>query len=150
MQLPSSGPSVFNDDQAGQEDPDPNEILTQDSLSLQDVSHFINELKNMITTGSDPKDALHAHISAFERKVGHLQKHSLESVDKKHVKYLIEKHPYFKNPNNYVIRLITIMKYLKKKGINTGIKDIDLLVDDIVQTIDGVKKVDYGKYVRVK
>ncbi len=42
------------------------------------------------------------------------------------------------------------MKYLKKKGIDINMPDMDLLVDEIIQTIDGVKKRGYGQYSRVK
>ena len=60
------------------------------------------------------------------------------------------KHPYFKNPCDYPIRLITILKYLKHKGFNMNYTDIDLYVDRIIQKIDGVKKVGRGLYLYKK
>lgn len=59
----------------------------------------------------------------------------------------ILKHPYFKNPCDYPIRLITILKYLKRKGFNMNYTDIDLYVDKLLQKVDGVKKVGRGLYL---
>ena len=58
----------------------------------------------------------------------------------------IEKHPYFKNPCDYPIRMITILKYLKRRGFNMNYTDIDLYVDKILQKMDGVRKVGRGLY----
>ena len=61
---------------------------------------------------------------------------------------LIEKHPYFKNPCDYPIRLITLLKYLRKKGINVNYADIDIYIDKLIQRIEGVKKVGRGLYLK--
>jgi len=71
-------------------------------------------------------------------------------IDENSIKKKIEKHPYFKNPCDYPIRLTTIMKYLKKKGVDISYKDMDLIVDRLIQEIDGVKKIDDGLYLRNK
>ncbi len=60
---------------------------------------------------------------------------------------LIKKHPYFKNPCKYPIRIISIMKYLKKKGFNVSEKDIDLKVDQLIASISDVDKIEFGLYV---
>lgn len=60
---------------------------------------------------------------------------------------LLKKHPYFKKPSDHPIRLITIMKYLKKKGVDTSIHNIDLLVEELILGIDGVKKIQSNKYI---
>lgn len=62
----------------------------------------------------------------------------------------VERHPYFKNPCHYPIRLITILKYLKQKGFNVSYTDIDLYIDRIMQRIDGVSKVGRGLYMKKK
>jgi prophage maintenance system killer protein len=105
----------------------------------------------------DIKDLMHRdpervkdYIEHVENAIKKEQEHELFSIDKEELKCLIERHPFFKNPNNFHIRLITIMKYLEKKGIDININDIDILVDGIIQTIDGVKKIGYDKYTRKK
>ncbi len=60
---------------------------------------------------------------------------------------LIKKHPYFKNPCKYPIRIISIMKYLKKKGLDVGKKDVDLKVDELISNISNVDKIEFGLYV---
>jgi len=42
------------------------------------------------------------------------------------------------------------MKYLRKKGIDVRIKDIDLVVDEIIMTIEGVKKHGQDRYALKK
>ncbi len=42
------------------------------------------------------------------------------------------------------------MKYLKKKGIDISIPDIDLLIEDIMLSIQGVTKIGDGRYKRKK
>ncbi len=59
---------------------------------------------------------------------------------------LIEKHPYFRNPCKYPIRIISIMKFLKRKGIDISEHDMDLRVDDIISKISYVERVEYGLY----
>ncbi len=60
---------------------------------------------------------------------------------------VIKKHPYFKNPCKYPIRIISIMKYLKKKGFNVGEEDVDLKVDELITSISNVDKIEFGLYV---
>lgn len=107
---------------------------------LQDIKDLIHK---------DP-DRVKDYIRHVENTIKKEQEHELFCIDKEEVKCLVEKHPFFKNPNTYHIRLITIMKYLEKKGIDININDIDILIDEIIQTIDGVKKIGYDKYARTK
>jgi prophage maintenance system killer protein len=113
------------------------------------VDDLIKDIKEMIEDGEDHKE-IASYLSDIEKKIESKNLLDLESIDKEHIQKLIEKHPFFKNPNSYHIRLITIMKYLKKKGVDINIPDIDLLVDEIIQRIDGVKKVADGKFSRNK
>ncbi len=59
---------------------------------------------------------------------------------------ILKKHPYFKNPCKYPIRMISIMKHLKKKGIDVSEKDVDLRVDRLISSISNVDKIEFGFY----
>ena len=72
--------------------------------------------------------------------------HSKVNMDREKIRKLILAHPFFKNPNNYHIRLITIMKFLKRKGLDVRVKDIDLYVEEIILSIPNVKKIGDEKY----
>lgn len=110
------------------------------------VDDLIKNIKELISNEEDHKEKLTSYLSVVEKQIEDKNQLDLSNVDRLHIRKLIEKHPYFKNPNSYHIRLITIMKYLKKKGIDVTINDIDLLIDEIIQQIDGVEKVADGKY----
>jgi len=112
------------------------------------VDELIKDIKEMIEDEDDHKEKLSSYLESIEKKIESKNRLDLNSVDKDAVRKLIEKHPYFKNPNSYGIRMITIMKYLKKKNVDVTIPDFDLLVDEIIQSIDGVTKVADGKYKR--
>lgn len=114
------------------------------------VDDLIKDIKEMIESDDDHKVKLASYLSDIENQIKSKNLIDIQNVDRDQIKKLVEKHPFFKNPNTYHIRLITIMKYLKKKGVDISINDIDLLVDEIIQTIDGVKKIADGKYSRRK
>lgn len=86
---------------------------------------------------------IEANISIFNQGVSIV-------IDADKMLTQIEKHPYFKNPCDYPIRLITILKYLKGKGFNMNFKDIDVYVDKLIQKVEGVKKVGRGLYKKSK
>ncbi len=111
---------------------------------------FIKDIKYLIENSQDSKSQLNQYITEVEEKIEYHRANRLSKVDKEEIKGLIEKHPYFKNPCNYHIRIITIMKYLKKKGIDISIPDIDLLVEEVILTIDGVKSTGDGRYTKKK
>jgi hypothetical protein len=119
----------------------------QESLNVEDI---LKDIKFLIDEQGGSKDKLKAYLENVEEQVQTLKKNSITELDKQQIKLLVEKHPYFKNPCNYHIRLITIMKYLKRKGVNILVEDIDLVVDSIIATIDGVVKVEYGRYYRTR
>lgn len=70
-----------------------------------------------------------------------------EILDKDQIIETILKHPYFKNPSDYPIRLITILKYLKSRGFNMHYVDVDEYIDHLLQGMDNVKKVGRGLYM---
>ncbi len=113
------------------------------------LANILKDIKFLINNSNDPKKHLVKYINRVEMNMKNNVYKFEEKVDEEKIKSLIEKHPYFKNPCNYHIRLLTIMKYLKKKGININQDDMDLVVDRIIQQIDGVKKVGDGRYIRL-
>lgn len=116
-----------------------------DNIQMENV---IKDIRVLLNKYNDPKQYVNDYLRKVEKK---MEDKSIEVeyfIDRDKIKKYIEKHPYFKNPCNYHIRLLTIMKYLKKKGIDINIKDIDLIVDEVIQEIDGVKKVGEGKYIK--
>ncbi len=59
---------------------------------------------------------------------------------------IIKKHPYFKNPCKYPIRIISIMKYLKRKGLDVHAEDADLKVDALLSSLGNVNRIAFGLY----
>jgi len=130
--------SAFLDEASGlSDDDDPVKIGIHD---------IIQDIKELIDKSDDPSVKLNEYIKKVEKHIEEKNVIELENIDRDEIRKLIEKHPYFKNPNNYFIRIITVMKYLKKKGLDVDIPDIDLLVDEIIQEIDGVTKIGDGRY----
>ncbi len=117
-------------------------------IDTADISEVIANLKHMIASGDVPADTLNAHLEKIEAHVESVQ--TISESQKTDIIKLLNKHPYFKNPCHYHIRLVTLMKYLKRKGIDTSIKDIDLIVDDLIAGLDGVTRVEYGRYYIAK
>jgi len=131
--------------------PEPNDQpirpIASERLERNDIIHNI---KTLLEQHDDPADHLQKYLDEVEERIVEEGRSQLETVDRAEIRTIIEKHPFFKNPNNYHIRQITIMKYLKKKGVDISIPDMDLLVDEIIVSIEGVKKRGYGQYSRVK
>lgn len=115
------------------------------SIKMESV---IKDIRVLINKYNNPKEYVNDYLRKVEKKMVNNNIENEGLVDRNSIKKHIEKHPYFKNPCNYHIRLLTIMKYLKKKGVDISIKDIDLVVDEIIQEIDDVKKVGEGKYIK--
>ncbi len=134
----------------GSELAEPHEqVLTKEEISL-DADGIIEDIRTLLEKDDNPSQSLQEYLSKVEQSIKEEKKKKLEEVDREHLKSLIEKHPFFKNPNNYYIRLVTIMKYLKKKGVDISLDDMDLVVDEVILSIDGVKKRGYGQYSRHK
>ena len=115
-----------------------------DSSKPVKFEKLLRDIKELIK--KDDKGKLEAYIEEVENLLSYETISYYEKESEK-IEHLIKKHPYFKNPCTYPIRLLTIMKYLKKKGIDTKIKDIDLLVNRTVESMDGVSKVGPGMYI---
>ncbi len=121
-----------------------------DLANALDLHEVLTGIKTLIEQEGAVGEKLHAYINTVQEKVEDQIKNGVTDEDKEYIKSLIMKHPYFKNPCDYDIRLITLMKYLKKKGIDVSIKDIDIIVDGIIESIDGVSRIEYGRYRRKK
>lgn len=109
---------------------------------------FLKEFKKFLKQHNKPTGQVDYLIHKIEGTMGRENVIRIFDIDEKSIKNKIEKHPYFKNPCDYPIRLVTIMKYLKKKGVDTTYKDIDLIVDKLIQEIEGVKKIGDGMYIK--
>lgn len=105
---------------------------------------LLKNIKELIK--NNDKSKLEAYIEELENLLSYDTISYYEKESEK-IQQLIRKHPYFKNPCSYPIRLLTIMKYLKKKGIDTRIEDIDLLVNRTVENMDGVSVTGPGMYI---
>ncbi len=128
----------------------PSEVPEQEYTHIKklEMTDVLEDIKNLLEKHDNPSKELQKYLTNVESKIIDENKQKLDEVNQDQIKALIEKHPYFKNPSTYHIRLITIMKYLKKKGIDITLTDIDLLVDDIIMSIESVEKISYGKYNR--
>lgn len=111
-----------------------------------DMLNIINDIREMINNNDTPKEVVNNYLMQVEKEIAITESKSINEKSEKIIQ-LIRKHPYFKNPCNYPIRLLTIMKYLKKKGIDISENDIDLMVDELIQGLDGVKVIGNGKYI---
>jgi hypothetical protein len=110
------------------------------------LNNVIGDIKEVLNKYDNPKKVLEEYLDEIESKLDTERMLKVHEMNKEEIKSMIMEHPYFKNPNDYGIRLITIMKFLKKKGIDTSLPDIDLLIDQIITSIDGVEKLEFGKY----
>ncbi len=125
------------------------QIIKTGAISLN-ADGIIEDIRLLLEKNDNPAESLQVYLSQVEAGIQAEKEKKLQEVDREHLKALIEKHPFFKNPNNYYIRLVTVMKYLQKKGVDISIDDIDMVVDEVIMSIDGVKKRGYGQYSRNK
>lgn len=124
--------------------------LEWDTEDTGDELKFLKDLKKFLKRHNKPTTQIDHLINKLEGNMDFEKVIQIFDIDEDSIKRKVEKHPYFKNPCNYPIRLVTIMKYLKKKGVNTSYKDMDLIVDRLIQEMDGVKKVGDGMYLKNK
>lgn len=114
--------------------------------NLREELNFYKELRSYFKEYDKPVEEIDFIISNIESNLLVFGSGSEILLDEEKIIKQIEKHPYFKNPCDYPIRLITILKYLKSKGFNMNYTDIDLYVDRLIQRMEGVKKVGRGQY----
>ncbi len=118
--------------------------------NLREELNFYKELRAFFKEYAKPLDEIDFIIGNIEANISIFNQSGAIVIDADKILSQIEKHPYFKNPCAYPIRLITILKYLKGKGFNMNFKDIDIYVDKLIQKVEGVKKVGRGLYKKSK
>ena len=131
----------------------PDEAVIRVEVNAENVReelNFYKEMKNLFKEYGKNTESLDFIIKNLHDKIREFDNTDPVLPDEEKFAVAICKHPYFKNPCDYPIRLITILKYLKHKGFNMNYTDIDLYVDRIIQKIDGVKKVGRGLYLYKK
>ena len=116
--------------------------------NLREELNFYKELRHVFKEHNKPLEDIEFIISNIESNIDIFTNVNHVILDEDKIIKQIEKHPYFKNPGDYPIRLLTILKFLKRKGFNMHYKDIDIYIDKIIQKIDGVKKVERGLYIK--
>jgi len=114
------------------------------------LNNVIDDIKEVLIKHDNPKKILREYLSNIESKIDTERMLKIHEINRENIKDMIISHPYFKNPNDYGIRLVSIMKYLKKKGVDVSIPDIDIFVDEIIKSIDSVESVEFGKYEKIK
>lgn len=70
----------------------------------------------------------------------------MKNITDQELQTIILRHPFFKNPNHYYIRLITIMKYLQKKNIDVSDESADIRVDRVLMSIEGIRRIGNDRY----
>ncbi|HKL41229.1 MAG TPA: hypothetical protein VJ962_01400 [Clostridia bacterium] len=114
------------------------------------LNNVIDDIKEVLIKHDNPKKILKEYLNNIESKIDTERMLKIHEINRENIKEMILSHPYFRNPNDYGIRLVSIMKYLKKKGVDVSIPDIDIFVDEIVKSIDSVESVEFGKYNKMK
>lgn len=131
-----------------------NEIINiKINLSLENLREelsFYKALREFFKEYDKSIEDIDFIINNIEKNISAFNQGGPIVIDEEKMLSQIERHPYFKNPCDYPIRLLTVMKYLKEKGFNLNYKDIDIYVDKLVQRLDGVKKVGRGLYLKKK
>ena len=116
--------------------------------NIREELNFYKELRSCFREYDKSVEDIDFIIRNIEATVEIFDSGSPIVLDEEKILRQIEKHPYFKNPCDYPIRLITILKYLKRKGYNMNYADIDIYIDKLLQRMDGVKKVGRGLYLK--
>lgn len=116
--------------------------------NLREELNFYKDLRMFFKDYNKPVEDIDFIISNIESNIEIFSNGNTLFIDEDKIVKQIAKHPYFKNPGDYPIRLLTILKYLKKKGYNMHYKDIDIYIDKLIQKVEGVKKVGRGLYIK--
>ncbi len=114
--------------------------------NIREELNFFMEMRQLFRTYTKDTDGIDFIIKNLEDKIEVYDEGSPIMPNQEEIVAALEKHPYFKTPGDYPIRLLTIMKYLKKKGFNLNYADMDLYIEKILQEMEGVKKVGRGLF----
>lgn len=105
------------------------------------ISDILDDIDRLIAEDSDSNARLRQYLQEIKHINGEIEVSKEEDLQ-----YIIQKHPYFKNPCKYPIRLISIMKYLKRKGVDISESELDIKIDGIISGMPEVKRIEFGRY----
>ncbi len=118
-----------------------------DNDNLREELSFYTQLTDIFREYEKDTGELDFITSHIQSQIDRFSSEIASLPDKKQIENIIRNHPYFRNPCDYPIRLLTVLKYLKKMGINVSYTDIDVYVDSIMSGMDEVRKVGRGLYM---
>lgn len=118
--------------------------------NLREELNFYRELRTFFREYDKPVEDIEFVIANIESDLEKFSEAKGIELDEEAIIAQLEKHPYFKNPGDYPIRLLSLLKYLKEKGFNMHYTDIDLYIDRVIQKLDGVKKVGKNLYQKTR
>lgn len=117
--------------------------------NIREEFNFFEDLRKIFRLYEKDTDQIDFIIKNLEDKIEVYDEGRPILPNREEIVDALEKHPYFKTPGDYPIRLLTIMKYLKKKGFDLNYADMDLYIENILQEMDGVKKVGRGLFKKI-
>lgn len=117
---------------------------------LREEVNFYRELRTCFREYDKPVEDIDFIIANIESDLEKFSEARGVVMDEEAIIAQLEKHPYFKNPSDYPVRLLTLLKYLKAKGFNMHYTDIDIYIDRVVQKLEGVRKVGKGLYQKTR
>lgn len=115
--------------------------LPMGDLEAHDIVGIVEKISLLLSEEIGPNARIHNYLNEVKNKAGGRSGALLNEE----LRELILKHPYFKNPCKHPIRIISIMKYLKKKGY-AYTPGLENRVDSILASLDGVKRIEFGRY----
>ncbi len=118
--------------------------------NLREELSFYSELYDIFREYGKDTDELDFITGHIQSQIDRFSSERASLPDKNQIEEVILSHPYFRNPCDYPIRLLTILKYLKRRGINVSYTDIDLYVDSILTGMDEIRKIGRGLYMSSK
>ena len=133
-----------------QQTPQNNDVILHiplDNDNLREELSFYSELSDIFREYGKDTDELDFITGHIQSQIDRFSSERASLPNKKEIEEVILNHPYFRNPCDYPLRLLTILKYLKRKGLNVSYTDIDLYVDSIMSGMDEVRKVGRGLYM---
>ena len=83
--------------------------------NIREELNFYRLLREQFRIFGKPTEDLDFVIRNFQEQIREFDEGSAPLPDRKVIEEAIARHPYFKNPCDYPIRLLTILKYLKRK-----------------------------------
>lgn len=119
---------------------DPHPLIKGD-LDERDILELVDGISKLLSEEIGSNARINSYLNDLKLRAGRKQ----QGFSDAELRELIMKHPYFKNPCQHPIRIISIMKYLKRKGYS-GHSGFESRIDSIVSSIDGVERLEFGRY----